>query len=140
MEIPMSRVSLSLAVLVAIVCCANAMNYLAFPRMGRSSYLAFPRMGRSPDEHSVSKRDVADDERSVNEPTGPRRTRFPSNFFMPRKRTLQLASPDATDSAFFELDKKKKAIFPSNFIVPRKRGFPKGFFVPRKRARENINK
>lgn len=49
MEITVSRVSFSLAVLIAIVCCADAMNYLAFPRMGRSSgnYLAFPRMGRS---------------------------------------------------------------------------------------------
>ncbi|GFO21986.1 hypothetical protein PoB_004849100 [Plakobranchus ocellatus] len=53
MEITMSRVSLSLAVLIAIVCCADAMrhkrsekNYIAFPRMGRSGYLAFPRMGR----------------------------------------------------------------------------------------------
>ncbi|KAK3774299.1 hypothetical protein RRG08_040902 [Elysia crispata] len=130
MEIPMSRVSLSLAVLIAIVCCADAMNYLAFPRMGRSNYLAFPRMGRSPEDHSVVKRDVGDGDGNVNEPTGPRRTRFPSNFFMPRKRMLQLASPEAADQ-YFELDKKN---LPWNFIVPRKRGFPKGFFIPRKRS------
>ncbi|XP_076472433.1 small cardioactive peptides-like [Babylonia areolata] len=35
-----------LAMLVAAATVTEAMNYLALPRMGRSSYLAFPRMGR----------------------------------------------------------------------------------------------
>ncbi|BFZ23372.1 hypothetical protein BsWGS_26410 [Bradybaena similaris] len=47
MELTVSRTSLSVAVLILVVCGAEAMNYLAFPRMGRSGYLAFPRMGRS---------------------------------------------------------------------------------------------
>uniref|UniRef100_A0A0B6ZLF4 Uncharacterized protein n=1 Tax=Arion vulgaris TaxID=1028688 RepID=A0A0B6ZLF4_9EUPU len=47
MELSLPRVSFSVSVLVLIVCSAEAMNYLAFPRMGRSGYLAFPRMGRS---------------------------------------------------------------------------------------------
>ncbi|BFZ23371.1 hypothetical protein BsWGS_26411 [Bradybaena similaris] len=75
MELTVSRTSLSVAVLILVVCGAEAMNYLAFPRMGRSTrtkrdlpryfimprkrelpttfivprrgYLAFPRMGRS---------------------------------------------------------------------------------------------
>lgn len=47
MELTVPRVSFSFALLVFFVCSAEAMNYLAFPRMGRSGYLAFPRMGRS---------------------------------------------------------------------------------------------
>nr|ALL97527.1 small cardioactive peptide [Theba pisana] len=75
MEVSVSRTSLFAAVLILMVCGAEAMNYLAFPRMGRSTrtktdlprffilprrqgppkniilprrgYLAFPRMGRS---------------------------------------------------------------------------------------------
>nr|ALL97526.1 small cardioactive peptide [Theba pisana] len=47
MEVSVSRTSLFAAVLILMVCGAEAMNYLAFPRMGRSGYLAFPRMGRS---------------------------------------------------------------------------------------------
>nr|ALC76813.1 sCAP [Theba pisana] len=47
MEMSLQRVSISMSLLVILVCSAEAMNYLAFPRMGRSGYLAFPRMGRS---------------------------------------------------------------------------------------------
>ncbi|BFZ22896.1 hypothetical protein BsWGS_25934 [Bradybaena similaris] len=47
MELSLTRASISLSLLVVLVCSAEAMNYLAFPRMGRSGYLAFPRMGRS---------------------------------------------------------------------------------------------
>ncbi|XP_012943902.1 small cardioactive peptides [Aplysia californica] len=49
METSVSRVTVSLTLLVLIICSADAMNYLAFPRMGRArpGYLAFPRMGRS---------------------------------------------------------------------------------------------
>nr|ABU82753.1 small cardiac-like peptide B [Pleurobranchaea californica] len=55
MEINMSRTTTSLAVLiVVIICTVDAMNYLAFPRMGRSGYLAFPRMGRAPSKADAS--------------------------------------------------------------------------------------
>ncbi|XP_059145095.1 small cardioactive peptides-like isoform X4 [Physella acuta] len=57
MEISLSKVSMSLALLIVIVYSvtgdqgsenvARRATYLALPRMGRSGYLAFPRMGRS---------------------------------------------------------------------------------------------
>nr|ABU82756.1 small cardiac-like peptide precursor [Tritonia tetraquetra] len=47
MEMTMPRATVSLTLLFVIICTVDAMNYLAFPRMGRSGYLAFPRMGRS---------------------------------------------------------------------------------------------
>nr|ARS01389.1 small cardioactive peptide 2 [Deroceras reticulatum] len=46
MELTLQRASFSVTVLVLVICSAEALNYLAFPRMGRSGYLAFPRMGR----------------------------------------------------------------------------------------------
>ncbi|XP_046579677.1 small cardioactive peptides-like isoform X1 [Haliotis rubra] len=42
-----SAIRLSIGLVVILVVGSEAMNYLAFPRMGRSGYLAFPRMGRS---------------------------------------------------------------------------------------------
>uniref|UniRef100_A0A0B6Y966 Uncharacterized protein n=1 Tax=Arion vulgaris TaxID=1028688 RepID=A0A0B6Y966_9EUPU len=54
MELTCPRVSVSLAVLVLMVFSAEALNYLAFPRMGRSGYLAFPRMGRSQTKSETS--------------------------------------------------------------------------------------
>jgi len=47
MEIPVSRATLSVVLVLVLVFSADAAHYLAFPRMGRSGYLAFPRMGRS---------------------------------------------------------------------------------------------
>nr|ARS01388.1 small cardioactive peptide 1 [Deroceras reticulatum] len=54
MEMSLSRASLSLTVLALFVFSAEAMQYLAFPRMGRSGYLAFPRMGRSQTKSETS--------------------------------------------------------------------------------------
>ncbi|XP_046381430.1 small cardioactive peptides-like isoform X3 [Haliotis cracherodii] len=42
-----SAIRLSIGLVVILVVGSEAMNYLAFPRMGRSGYLAFPRMGRA---------------------------------------------------------------------------------------------